>query len=148
MSADNFAALEHATPIVQVAGGVATTTSMRIANGTGNQHESVIRIIRTYLADFEEFGRVRFEIGPLPTAGGMQSQTVAVLTEEHATLLFTYMRNSDTVRTSKSSPTSTNARMVKSVAATPHTSSHPESTSSASGWAYCPLTHFRSVVHR
>lgn len=32
MSADDFAALEHATPIVQVADGVATTTSMRIAN--------------------------------------------------------------------------------------------------------------------
>ena len=41
MSADDFAALEHATPIVQVADGVATTTSMRIANGTQVQHKNV-----------------------------------------------------------------------------------------------------------
>ncbi len=216
MSADDFAALEHATPIVQVADGVATTTSMRIANGTQVQHKNLRELIEDNLSDFEEFGRVRFETAKPPegTNGGRPVK-YAILNEEHATLLLTYMRNSDIVRdfketvgprvlgtatrrqwdasrrcqldyppgvdrslrtgcsancataacsfpraacatrpisstciTSKSSPTSTNARMVKSVAATPHTSSHPESTSSASGWAYCPLTHFRSVVHR
>lgn len=45
MSADDFAALEHATPIVQVADGVATTTSMRIANGTQVQHKNLRELI-------------------------------------------------------------------------------------------------------
>lgn len=98
MSADDFAALEHATPIVQVADGVATTTSMRIANGTQVQHKNVLELIRTYLADFEEFGRVAFETRPFDTAGGVQRREVAILNEEHAALLFTYMRNNDIVR--------------------------------------------------
>lgn len=98
MSADDFAALEHATPIVQVADGVATTTSMRIANGTQVQHKNVMELIRNYLADFEEFGGVAFETRPFNTAGGIQSQTVAILNEEQATLLFTYMRNNEIVR--------------------------------------------------
>ncbi len=57
MSADDFAALEHATPIVQVADGVATTTSMRIANGTQVQHKNLRELIEDNLPDFEEWGR-------------------------------------------------------------------------------------------
>lgn len=99
MSTDDFAALEHATPIVQVADGVATTTSMRIANGTQVQHKNVLELIRTYLADFEEFGRVAFETRPRPAGQhGGGDVTVAILNEEHATLLFTYMRNTPIVR--------------------------------------------------
>lgn len=98
MSADDFAALEHATPIVQVADGVATTTSMRIANGTQVQHKNVLELIRAYLADFEEFGGVAFETRPFDTAGGVQRREVAILNEGHATLLFTYLRNNDVVR--------------------------------------------------
>lgn len=99
MSADDFAALEHATPIVQVADGVATTTSMRIANGTQVQHKNVLELIRTYLSDFEEFGGVAFETRPRPAGQhGGGEVTVAILNEEHATLLFTYMRNNDIVR--------------------------------------------------
>ncbi|OBK04667.1 hypothetical protein A5746_28110 [Mycolicibacterium conceptionense] len=93
-----FAALERTTPIVQVADGIAMTTSMRIANGTDNEHASVLLLIRKHLADFNEFGRVRFEIAPFDTAGGVQRREVALLNEEHATLLLTYMRNSVVVR--------------------------------------------------
>lgn len=94
-----FAALERTTPIVQADdSGVPTTTSMRVANGTHNEHASVLVLIRKHLADFEEFGRVRFEIAPFDTPGGRQQREVAVLNEEHATLLLTYMRNSDIVR--------------------------------------------------
>jgi phage regulator Rha-like protein len=98
ISSDSFAALEHATPIVQVADGVATTTSMRVANGTHNEHASVLRLIRDNLADFEEFGRVGFEIAPFNTAGGVQRREVAILNEDQATLLMTYLRNNDVVR--------------------------------------------------
>lgn len=94
-----FAALERTTPIVQVADdGVPTTTSMRIANGTEVQHKNVMELIRNNLADFEEFGRVAFETRPFDTAGGAQSQTVAILNEDHATLLLTYMRNNAIVK--------------------------------------------------
>jgi phage regulator Rha-like protein len=98
MSADDFAALEHATPIVQVADGVATTTSMRIANGTHNEHRAVLQLIRDNIADFEEFGGVAFEMQPFDTAGGTQQRNVAILNEDHATLLLTYLRNNDVVR--------------------------------------------------
>lgn len=93
-----FDSLEQSSPIVQVADGVPTTTSMRIANGTRVQHKNVLELIRGNLADFEEFGGVAFETRPFDTAGGMQMREVAVLNEEHATLLLTYMRNSDIVR--------------------------------------------------
>lgn len=93
-----FAALERATPIVLTNGDVPTTTSMRIANGTQNEHASVLRLIRDNAADFEEFGRVGFEIQPFDTAGGPQRREVAILNEEHATLLLTYLRNNDVVR--------------------------------------------------
>lgn len=90
--------LERATPIVLVADGVATTTSMRVANGTQNEHASVMRLIRDNLADFDEFGGVGFEIQPFNTAGGVQRREVAVLNEDHATLLLTYMRNNAIVK--------------------------------------------------
>jgi len=93
-----FAALEKASPIVQVAEGVATTTSMRVANGTHNEHRAVLQLIGDNLADFEEFGGVAFEMQPFDTAGGTQHRRVAILNEEHATLLLTYMKNNAVVK--------------------------------------------------
>lgn len=99
MTDDSFNALERTTPIAQAGeDGTPTTTSMRVANGTRNEHASVLRLIRDHLADFGEFGRVGFEIAPFDTAGGVQRREVAILNEEHATLLLTYMRNNDVVR--------------------------------------------------
>lgn len=95
-----FAALERTTPIVSTDdAGVPTTTSMWVANGTRNEHASVLALVRKHLADFEEFGLIRFEIAPRPAGqhGGGDVQ-IAILNEEHATLLLTYMRNSDVVR--------------------------------------------------
>lgn len=94
-----FAALERTTPIVQADNdGVPTTTSMRVANGTRNEHRAVIQLIRDNLADFEEFGGVAFQMEPFDTPGGQQQRTVAILNEEHATLLLTYMRNNEVVK--------------------------------------------------
>lgn len=98
-SNDAFEALERSTPIVLTSeDGTPTTTSMRVANGTRNEHASVLLLIRKHIADFGEFGRVRFQIAPFDTPGGVQQREVAILNEEHATLLLTYMRNSDVVR--------------------------------------------------
>ena len=94
-----LAELERTSPIVQVDDdGVPTTTSMRVANGTRNEHASVLRLIRDNLADFEQFGRVGFEIAPFDTNGGVQRREVAILNEDQATLLLTYMRNNEIVR--------------------------------------------------
>lgn len=93
-----LAALERTSPIVQVADGVPTTTSMRVANGTETEHRAVLQLIRDNLADFEEFGGVAFEMQPFDTAGGIQQRSVAILNEEHATLLLTYMRNNTIVK--------------------------------------------------
>lgn len=81
--------------------GELVTTSLAIADGTENDHASVIRLVRTYLSDIEEFGGVRFEIEPFETNGGQQTREVAILNEQQATLLITYMRNSEIVRTFK-----------------------------------------------
>ncbi|OYN76849.1 Rha family transcriptional regulator [Mycolicibacterium sphagni] len=94
-----WAALERTSPIVQTSeDGIATTTSMRVANGTRNEHRAVLQLIGENLADFEEFGGVAFEMQPFDTAGGVQHRRVAILNEEHATLLLTYMRNNEIVK--------------------------------------------------
>lgn len=78
--------------------GELTTTSLVIAEGTQIQHASVLRVVRDNEEDFEEFGRVGFQIRPFETAGGTQNRTIAVLNREHAMLLMTYMRNTAVVR--------------------------------------------------
>lgn len=93
-----FAALERTSPIVQVADGVPTTTSMRIANGTRTEHRAVLQLIQNNFADFDEFGGVAFEMQPFDTAGGVQHRRVAILNEGQATLLLTYMRNNEIVK--------------------------------------------------
>lgn len=123
-----FAALERTSPIVQMAEGVATTTSMRIANGTQVQHKNVLEMVRNNLADFEEFGRVAFETQPLDTAGGVQNQVVAILNEDHATLLLTYMRNNEIVKDFKK-------RLVRAFADLRRGSAMPTHSEALRGWA-------------
>lgn len=77
------------------------TTSEVIAGAAGMNRRTVNRLIQTHKADLEEFGRVRFEITPLKTKGGVQSVTVYHLNEQQATLLMTYARNTETVRAFK-----------------------------------------------
>ncbi|KAB5626259.1 Rha family transcriptional regulator [Pseudomonas putida] len=87
--------------IVIIKDGAAVASTAAIAAGTENEHASVIALVRKYQADFEEFGRVRFEIEPFETAGGMQAREVALLDEPQATLLLTFMRNTEIVRAFK-----------------------------------------------
>lgn len=77
------------------------TTSEVIAEAAGMNRRTVNRLIQTHKADLEEFGRVRFEITPLKTKGGVQSVTVYHLNEQQATLLMTYARNTETVQAFK-----------------------------------------------
>lgn len=82
--------------------GCPVTTSLAIAEGVGNPHASVIRLVRENTSDLEEFGMVGFEIQPKPTGqrGGSDTE-YAILNEQQSTLLMTYMRNNDIVRAFK-----------------------------------------------
>lgn len=84
--------------LVRTINGEPMTDSLIIANGTGNQHKNVLELIRRNVEDFEQFGRVAFETAPFETAGGTQRREVAVLNEQQATLLVTYLRNTARVR--------------------------------------------------
>ena len=77
------------------------TTSLAIAEGTENTHESVIKLVRKYVEDLQNFGPLGFEIqkgAKLPQGGYGKASEYAYLNEPQATLLITYLRNSETVR--------------------------------------------------
>lgn len=83
--------------IVIIADGQAVTTTLAIAEGTKNSHEAVIKLVRKYAADLREFGVLDFKS---ESSGGRPTE-YAVLNEQQATLLLTYMRNSEIVRAFK-----------------------------------------------
>lgn len=89
------------TSLVIVKDGELFTNTLMIAAGTSATHEAVIKLVRTYLNDLQEFGGVRFEIQPFDTAGGKQSREIAELNEQQSALLLSYMRNSEIVRSFK-----------------------------------------------
>lgn len=86
--------------IVEDAEGELRVSSLIIAGRTDNQHASVLRIIRDNLTDFEVFGHLGFEIQDRPGVPG-PALTIAHLNEPQATLLMTFMRNSDVVKAFK-----------------------------------------------
>lgn len=90
--------------IVSIQNGQSVTTSLAIAEGVGNPHASVIKLIRQNISDLEEFGPLGFEIQKgqsLPQGGFAKPTEYALLNEQQATLLMTYMRNNDVVRAFK-----------------------------------------------
>ena len=88
--------------IVTLSGGMPVVSSTAIAEGVGREHKSVIQLVRQNLSDFEEFGPCAFEMRMVnrPQGGG-HPQEVALLNEQQATLLMTYMRNNEVVRAFK-----------------------------------------------
>lgn len=87
--------------LVTLHGNEAFTDSMVIANGTGNQHNSVTRIIRNYKEDFLEFGSVKFVDLKSKNPSGGRPERIYKLNEQQATLLMTYLDNTDVVRAFK-----------------------------------------------
>lgn len=83
--------------IVTIKDGDAVTTTLVIADGTLSDHASVIKLVRTYQADLEEFGLLDFKS---ESTGGRPTE-YAFLNEPQSTLLLTYMRNTDIVRAFK-----------------------------------------------
>ena len=74
------------------------TTSEVVARFAGVQHESVQRMCAKYKTDLEEFGKVGFEIRPLPESKTGQSAKVYHLNEGQAVLILAYLRNTPQVR--------------------------------------------------
>lgn len=74
------------------------TDSMVIAEGTGNEHSSVTRILRNYVEDFKEFGNMRFLDLKSKNPQGGRPVKIYLLNEQQATLLMTYLGNSEIVR--------------------------------------------------
>lgn len=83
--------------VVSIINGEALTTTMLIAEGVGYDHSSVIRLTRDNKEDLEEFGLLDFKS---ESSGGRPTE-YALLNEDQATLLITYMRNNDVVRAFK-----------------------------------------------
>ena len=83
--------------IVTIKDGDAVTTTLVIADGTVSDHASVIKLVRTYQADLEEFGLLDFKS---ESTGGRPTE-YAFLNEPQSTLLLTYMRNTEIVRAFK-----------------------------------------------
>lgn len=70
------------------------TTDEVIAEYSGNSRDSVTRLIRTYKNDLEEFGTLGFEIRPIAKT----KMKIYHLNREQATLLITYLDNTEQVR--------------------------------------------------
>ena len=75
------------------------TTSEIIAAGAGVQRRTVDHLLLAHKADFEEFGILRFEIAK--TGGRGRPETIYHLNEQQATLLMTYLKNTEAVRAFK-----------------------------------------------
>lgn len=71
------------------------TTSDIIAEFSENSRESIMRLIRKYAEDLQEFGKVGFEIRAMPS--GQKAKNYH-LNKEQATLLITYLDNTTPVR--------------------------------------------------
>lgn len=80
--------------LVEIRGQAAFTTSLELATGASLTHEAVIKTLRKYQTDFEEFGKVRFEIRL--NAQGSPTE-YALLNEDQSTFLLALSRNTATV---------------------------------------------------
>ena len=78
------------------------TTSLIVAEGTHNEHESVMRLINEHKMHFERWGQVRFSDLKSTNPLGGRPTKVAYLNEQQATFLITLLRNSEIVLDFKS----------------------------------------------
>ncbi len=77
------------------------TDSLVIAEGTNNDHKSIKRLIDRYKNDLEEFGGLLFSDLKSINSGRGRPQKIYYLNEMQATLLITFLNNTDIVRAFK-----------------------------------------------
>lgn len=73
------------------------TTSDVIAEFTENSYRSIQRTIERQMKRLETFGQVRFQITPVKYARGTNEKKIYHLNEPQATLLITFLKNTDIV---------------------------------------------------
>lgn len=82
--------------------GALVTTQNKISKLTNNNEISIQKLIRTYKADLEEFGILEFENQLIINSKNVKNyKKIYYLNEQQATLLLTYMKNSESVRNAK-----------------------------------------------
>ena len=72
------------------------TTSQDISDCVGLTHDAVQKLITRHMDDFKSFGKVGFEIRKMDGRG--RPKKVYHLNEQQATLLMTYLKNTEVVR--------------------------------------------------
>ena len=77
---------------------VPVTNSKIIAEMYEVEHHTVTRLLRKYQTDFEEFGKVGFEIQSVESG---QSDKTYLVNEDQFFLLVTFMKNTDIARKAK-----------------------------------------------
>lgn len=88
--------------VPQRSAGEPYTTSEIIAAGAEVQHHAVQQLISTYRQDFDEFGVIAFEMRKPPAGSkGGRPEIIYHLNEQQATLLMTYLKNTEVVRAFK-----------------------------------------------
>ena len=73
------------------------TDSLVIAKGTDNEHKSVVSLLKKYKAKFEKFGDFRFSDLKSTNPKGGRPTRIYFLNEPQATLLITFLDNTDIV---------------------------------------------------
>ena len=74
------------------------TTADTVAQYAQVRHKTVNELIRKHEKDLEEFGTLRFEMEAVKRERGVKYAKVYHLNEQQATLLITYLRNTEPVR--------------------------------------------------
>lgn len=74
---------------------IPVTTSKIISSQTNNKHHTVTKLIQNHKARIEKFGILRFKIEEITGRG--QPEKIYELNEQQATLLVTFMKNTDIV---------------------------------------------------
>lgn len=81
--------------LVKIVGQNIFTDSMVIAQGTGNEHESVVALIKKYEIKFMKLGN--FEFTDLKSGKRGRPTRIYLLNEPQATLLITFLDNTELV---------------------------------------------------
>lgn len=89
--------------IIQIRNEVAVVSHRIVADNVGYNHENIARLINKHKKDFEEFGVVGFEIRAvseekLKISPDSKPTKTYYLNEQQATLLMTYLQNTNIVR--------------------------------------------------
>lgn len=84
--------------------GTPVIDSITIAEGVKVQHKNVLELIKKYLEDFQAFNPIAFETRKgkaLPQGGFAKPTEIALLNEDQAMVLFTFLKNTPEARAIK-----------------------------------------------